>query len=382
MQQALAPREQFPILQQKNYLASHSLGAMPAATPGELQRYTDLWARQGILAWDGEWWDILGEFGGRIEDILHAPSQSVVPCLNVTLGLATVASCLTYTPQRNRVVLCDLEFTTSLPFWLGQQALGAEVVVVPSPDGISLPLDTMKAAIDERTALVVSSHAYFRSGALQEVNQLQAWARHQGALLVVDAYQSVGCVPLDVTAGDFDFVVAGCHKWLCGGPGGGFLYVRPALIAGLEPRLAGWMSLAEPFAYEKNQALHPGHLRFLNGTPNVLGLFAARQGLAWIQRLGLSAIRAHSHQLTGWLWDQLQERGLNVKTPFDPQKRNGMVCVDFPTARACQAELQKREIIVDYRPDCGIRISPHFYNQKSDLEAFLHEFDLIRKELG
>jgi kynureninase len=355
---------------------------MPAGTPRQLQRYTELWADQGILAWEGEWWDIVGEFGQRLERILNAPPQTVVPCLNVTLGFATIASCLRYSPDRNRIVLCDLEFTTSMPFWRGQQAYGAEVVVVASPDGISVPVDRLEEAIDERTALVVSSHAYFRSGALQEVDRLQRRARQMGALLVVDAYQSAGCVPIDLTASDFDFLVAGCHKWLCGGPGGGFLYVRPQLISQLQPNLAGWFSLAEPFAYEKNQDLHSGHLRFLNGTPNVPGLYAARQGLDWIEKLGLPAIRSYSQHLTGWLWDQLQERGLRVKTPFDPERRNGMVCVDFEGARECQAALQSQEIVVDYRPDCGLRISPHFYNQISDLEAFLQAFDLIRRQRG
>lgn len=381
MQQALAPREQFPILSRKNYLASHSLGAMPSGTPAELQHYTDLWANQGILAWDGEWWDILGEFGGRVERILNAPAHSVVPSLNVTLGFAIVASCLNYTPQRNRVVLCDLEFTTTLPFWSAQKAHGAELVVVHSQDGINVPVEEMEAAIDERTLLVVSSHAYFRSGALQDVVRLQRRARDMGAWLVVDAYQSAGCVPLDVSAADLDFLVGGCHKWLCGGPGGGFLYVRPGLVEQLEPRLLGWFALAQPFAYEKTRApvLHRGIYRFLNGTPNVLALFAARQGLDWIEKLGIARIREHSQALTGWLLDQMTSRGLNVRTPSRADRRNGMICVDFPGARECQARLQERDIIVDYRPDCGIRISPHFYNQLSDLESFIAALDEIRR---
>ena len=380
MQQALAPREQFPILSQKNYLASHSLGAMPSGTPAQLQRYTELWASQGILAWDGEWWEIIGEFGGRLERILGAAEGTIVPCLNVTMGFATIASCLRYTPERRRIVLCDLEFTTSLPFWLAQEVYGAEVTVLSSPDGISMPVEMLEEAIDERTALVVSSHAYFRSGALQEVERLQHRARQMGALMVVDAYQAAGCVPIDLMASGFDFYVAGCHKWLCGGPGGGFLYVRPGLIEQLEPTLVGWFSLANPFAYEKTRApqLNQGIFRFLNGTPNVLALYAARCGLEWVENIGLKAIRQHSQQLTSWLYQQLEQRGLKVKSPREPERRNGMVCVDFPKARECQAELERRGVIVDYRPDCGIRISPHFYNQQSDLEAFLTTLDSLR----
>lgn len=379
MLKALAPRDQFPILSRKNYLASHSLGAMPAGTPAELHRYAELWASQGILAWDGEWWEILGEFGDRVARILKAPPQSIVPCLNVTLGFAIIASCLNYTPQRNRIVLCDLEFTTTIPFWTAQKAHGAEIVMVHSEDGINVPVEAMEAAIDERTLLVVSSHAYFRSGALQDVERLQRRARQMGAWLVVDAYQSAGCVPIDIGAAGFDFLVAGCHKWLCGGPGGGFLHVRPDLVEQLEPRLLGWFALSQPFAYEKTHApvLHRGIYRFLNGTPNVLALFAARQGLEWVESIGLEAIRRHSEQLTGWLLEQVTERGLTVKTPSRADRRNGMLCIDFPGAKECQSALQQRNVIVDYRPDCGIRVSPHFYNQKSDLEAFVEALDAV-----
>lgn len=376
MQTALAPRNEFPILAHKNYLASHSLGAMPAATAANLQRYAELWATQGILAWDGEWWTSISDFGDRLSRILGAAPSTIVPCLNVTVGMAIVASCLNPALQRNRVVLCDLEFTTTLPFWQSQKDL--EVVIVESPDGISVDPALLEAAIDERTCLVVSSHAYFRSGALQDVARLQTHARRQGALLLVDGYQSAGCVPVQIA--DFDFFVGGCHKWLCGGPGGGFLYVRPDLISQLRPRFVGWFGLANHFAYEKSRApvLNEGIFRFLNGTPNVPALFAARAGLEWVEKLGLPAIREHSWQLTGWLLQQLEGRGLKVRTPHEKERRNGMLCVDFPGAKACQADLQSRDIIVDYRPDCGIRVSPHFYNQQSDLEAFLKALDAVR----
>ncbi len=381
MLQSLVPREEFPILGQRIYLANHSLGAMPRGAERELQRYAQLWAEQGILAWDGEWWSVIQEFGQRLEAILSAPTGSIVPCLNVTTGFAAIASCLRYTPQRNRIVLCDLEFTTTLPFWLAQQSHGAEVVVVHSPDGMSMPVELMEQAVDERTALVVSSHAYFRSGALQQVERLQQRARQLGALLVVDAYQSAGCVPIDLQQLDVDFLVGGCHKWLCGGPGAGFLYVRPQLVEQLQPTLVGWFSLEKPFAYEKTRSpvLHRGIYRFLNGTPNVLALFAARSGLQWVEKVGLKAIRAHSLEMTSWLMDQLAQRGLEIRTPSSPNHRNGMICVDFPGSQQAQVALQERDIITDWRPDCGLRCSPHFYNQKSDLEAFLEALDEVTK---
>lgn len=348
---------------------------MPVSTPDRLGDYTRQWAELGITAWDGPWWEAVGQFGDAVARILGAASSTVVPCNNVTMGFATVASCLTYTPQRPRIVLCDLEFTTTLPFWSAQQDYGAEIHLVRSEDGVSVDPARMEQAIDERTALVVTSHAYFRSGALQDIERLQRRAREHGALLVVDCYQSAGCVPLD--ASSFDFVVGGCHKWLCGGPGGGWLYVRPDLIESLRPRLCGWFSLSEPFAYEKaaNPRFHSGVNRFLNGTPNVLALYAASAGLEWVERIGLPAIRRHSQQLTGWLLEEVKRRGLTVRTPHSPEARNGMLCIDFPEARAAQAALEQAGCILDYRPDCGIRVSPHFYNQQSDLEQFLTELD-------
>lgn len=379
--QSLVDRSHFPILAQKNYLASHSLGAMPAQTPQVLQHYCDLWAQQGILAWDGEWWQSLADFGQRLERILLAAPRTIVPCLNVTLGFAVIASCLDFSGRRKKVVLSDLEFTTTLPFWQAQRNHGAVIHMVHSPDAIQVPVESLEEAIDEETALVVASHAFFRSGALQDIARIQQRARQVGALLVVDAYQSAGCVPINLTELDPDFLVGGCHKWLCGGPGGGFLYVRPQLVESLRPGLTGWFGLANPFGYEKTHAptLHRGIYRFLNGTPNVLALFAAQAGLDWVEKVGMEAIRRHSQLLTGWLMERLVERGWTVKSPSDPNRRNGMICVDFPGSQATQAALQARDIIVDWRPDCGLRISPHFYNQRSDLEALIEALDEVVK---
>jgi kynureninase len=367
---ALVSRKDFPIVTHTCYLSSHSLGAMPAGTPKRLQDYCQAWAEQGCLAWEDSWWNSIAQFTQAVERVLDADADTVVPCLNVSLGMAAVASCLDYAPGRNRVVMSELEFTTTLPFWEGQRSLGAEPVVVS---------DSLLPAIDERTVLVVASQAFFRSGALQDLESLQAHCRSVGSLLLVDGYQGIGAVPFSARTLDPDFVVGGCHKWLCGGPGGGFLYVRPELVGRLRPRLTGWFGLANPFDYSQGQSEpHPGVRRFLNGTPNVPGLFAAAEGLRIVAELGLPAIRAHSQALTELLLEGARQRGLEIRTPQQPERRNGMVCLEFDGARELQQALQDRRVTVDWRPDCGMRVSPHFYSDQGDIERFWSEFDRAR----
>ena len=364
----MVDRSQFPILSKKCYLATHSLGAMPLATRHALQEYADRWADEGILAWEGDWWGALTEFRRSIEAILQAEPDTVVPSLNVTLGFAAIASCFDW-KERDKVVLSELEFTTSIPFWRGQ---GCRLEIVAS--NVQLDLEPFLAAIDERTQLVVVSHAFFRSGALANLPAIQKRCREQGALLVADGYQSIGAVPFSVKTLEPDFVVGGCHKWLCGGPGGGYLYVREP--EKYTPRLHGWFGLAQPFEYMSLEP-HPGVQRFLNGTPNVLGCFAAREGLRWIQRLGIGSIRQYSLKLTGLIMQLAENRGLPIRTPRPAEQRNGMVCLDFSRAKEAQKRLQERDVIVDYRPDCGMRVSPHFYNDENDIQRFFSELDKV-----
>lgn len=371
-------RHLFPILDKCTYLASHSLGAVPATAREALAEYWQAWAERGILAWDGPWWDALLGFTAALERILGAPPDTIAPVQNATLGMAAVASCLDYSGPKKRIVFADLEFTTCYPFWARQQQLGAEIELVHSPDGVNVPLAAYEEAVDERTLLVVTSHAYFRSGALQDIAGLAALCRRWGAWLLVDGYQSLGAVPLDFSLPDF--VVGGCHKWLCGGPGAGFLYVRPELIGKLRPRLTGWFGLEQPFAYEMPQHAthHPGIWHFLTGTVNVPAFFAAREGLAIIEKLGVAAIRERSLEQTGWVMEQAAARGLIIKTPRG-EGRNGMVCLDFPGADRVRHQLEEHGVIVDWRPDCGLRVSPHFYNDRSDLERFFACLDAALK---
>jgi kynureninase len=371
-------RERFPILHSKTYLASHSLGAVCESTGEALQRYYQDWACLGIEAWDGPFWQSVTDFQRLLGGLMGWPPNCVCPLQNATRAMAALASCFDYRKPRRRILLSELEFTTSFPFWMGQQELGAEVHVVPSPDGCTVPLESFQAALDERTLLVVCSHAFFRSGRLcPDLAEFSAAVHKVGARLLLDAYQTLGAVPLDAPSSGVDAVVGGCHKWLCGGPGAGYLAVAPDYWPELRPRLTGWFGLDKPFAYEKS--LERGHphesaLRFLAGTPNIPALYACRPALRLIADIGLDNIRQLSMLLTEHLREQLLRRGLEVLSPADPLLRNGMLCVQPPAGLSgpdAVAALSREGIIVDYRPDAGLRVSPHFYTNTADLDLFV-----------
>jgi kynureninase len=299
-------RERYPILSQRTYLASHSLGAVPAATADSLQQYYAHWATEGILAWDGAWWKVMLEFNRLIEKAIGAVAGTVIPMENATRGMAAVASCLDFGGRRNRVVVTSLEFITSYPFWQGLKSQGAELVVVESEDGITVPADKLIQAIDERTLVVQTAQVYFRSGAIQDLKSVTEAAHRQGAYVLGDGYQGVGTVPTDVTGLGVDFFVGGSHKWLCGGPGAGYLYVRPDHIERLMPKFSGWFGVKDPFSYQAGTAFPPanGAFRFLGGTPSIPALFAAREGIRAVLEAGLPAIRAHSREMTSWIIEQ------------------------------------------------------------------------------
>lgn len=371
-------RERFPILQEKTYLASHSLGAVSEATGQALQQYYQDWATLGIEAWDGPFWESVTDFQKLVGNLLGWPPDSICPLQNATRGMAALASCFDYRQERRRILVSELEFTTAFPFWKAQEELGAEVCIVPSSDGLSMSLESFEAMLDERVILVVSSHAYFRSGALcPELSELSSAVHKVGARLLLDVYQTLGAVPLDAVAAGVDAVVGGCHKWLCGGPGAGFLAVAPDYWPTLRPRLTGWFGTDDPFAYNKELGRgnpHSSALRFLAGTPNVPALYACRPALQMISELGPKSIREHSIALTEQLRRSLTEHGFSVTSPVDPALRNGMLCIT-PSAKSSGPELvaslADQEIVVDYRSDCGLRVSPHFYNTQSDLDRFI-----------
>jgi kynureninase len=370
----LAWRPEFPILGKTTYLVSHSLGAMPRRAADKLREYTDTWAGRGVRAWAEGWWRMPLSAGDQVARIIGAPPGSVVMHQNVSVCQALILSCFDFSGRRNKIVYEDLNFPSVMYVYEAHRELGARVEMVPSPDGMTVPLEAFLAAIDEETLLVPLSHVVFRSGFVQDVPAIVRRAHEVGALVVADLYQSAGTVPVDVTAWDVDFATGGSVKWLCGGPGAGYLYVAPRLVERLRPRLTGWMAHEHPFAFETGAVSYaPDATRFLHGTPAVSALYGALAGYEIVNEIGVSAIRQKSIRQVQLLMDLAGEHGFTPRTPEDPERRGGMAILDVPHGQAVTKELLRREIIVDFRPGAGIRFSPHFYTTDDEIRHAVAE---------
>ncbi|MBZ5629577.1 MAG: aminotransferase class V-fold PLP-dependent enzyme [Acidobacteriia bacterium] len=375
-------RPQFPILDETTYLISNSLGAMPRAVYDAMRDYADSWAQRGVRAWEEKWWMLAAEVGDQIGDLMNAPAGTVSVHQNVTMCQAIVASCFDYSGKRNKIVFSDLNFPSIMYFWNAQRSRGAQVEMVPT-DGIHVPLDRMLAAIDERTLLVPISHVIFRSAYINDAKAIIERAHQVGALVVLDTFQSLGTVPVDVQALNTDFACGGVLKWLCGGPGVAYLYVRPDLASRLEPTLTGWIAHEQPFAFQiGEQRYAAGQYRFMNGTPNIPALYAAQPGLKIIREVGVDKIREKSKRQTAKLIELAEKRGWRVNTPRDPERRGGTVSIDMPFAQEVCTELIQRNILVDYRPNAGVRMSPHFYTKDEELEVAIRAVEEILSARG
>ncbi len=372
----LSWRREFPILETTTYLISNSLGAMPRGARKALEEYADVWATRGVMAWD-DWWEMPVKVGDLIAPIIGvgAGAGEISLHMNVTLCQAILASCFEFRPPRNRVVFSDMEFPSVKYFWQAQ--CGVEVVVVKS-DGVTVPLERMLAAIDERTLLVPISHVLFRSAFIQDAAAIIRHAHSVGARVILDVFQAAGTVPLDVKALDADFVVGGVLKWLCGGPSVAYLYVRPDLRARLEPRLTGWVAHRRPFDFEPTMDYRDDAFRFLNGTPHIPCLYAAQPGLKIIRQAGVENIRRKSMRQTALLIEACRERGFPVTAPANPAERGGTVAINVPDGYAVCQELLRRKFFVDYRPQAGVRVSPHFYNTDEEVLSVVEEIGKIQ----
>ncbi len=359
-------RDRFPILAETTYLISHSLGPMPAEAERRLADYARAWSTRGVRAWGEGWWELPITVGDQIGRIIGAPAGSTVMHQNVTIAEAIVLSCFSFEKPRNRIVYEEENFPSVRYLYQAQARRGAEIVVCADDAAI---VD----AIDERTLLVPISHVLFRTGAIQDVAAIVRRAHEVGAHVVLDAYQSAGTVPLDVTELDVDFAVGGSVKWLCGGPGAGWLYVRPDLAERLEPTLVGWQAHAQPFAFEPELAYAEGATRFLTGTPNVPALYAATAGYDLIEEVGVDRIRARSLEQTALLARLFGAAGFEAAGPRAPARRGGTVSIPLPEFEAVHRELGAREIVCDFRPGVGLRFGPHFFNTDAELEHAAQE---------
>ena len=372
----LAWRKEFPILEHATYMISHSLGPMPLRVQAALREFTETWATRGIRAWDEGWWTMPVTCGDLIGSIIGARKGRVVMHQNVSICQSIVTSCFDWSAPRNKLVTDGLNFPSNGYIYHGLERQGAQIVSVASADGMTIPLDSILEAIDEQTKLVSISHVAFRSSYLHDLAAITARAHEVGAYIVADLYQSAGIVPLDVTALDLDFATGGSVKWLLGGPGAGYLYVRADLDPKLQPIATGWAAHAHPFEFVDGPIEYaPDIRRFLNGTPNVPAMYSARSGYEIVSEIGVAAIRAKSQRQTQRLIALADEAGLTVRSPRDPSARGGTIILDVPNGREVTAELGRRQILVDFRPGAGIRIAPHFYTSDDEIA---HTIDELR----
>jgi kynureninase len=378
MDELLKWRGEFPILDRSTYLISNSLGAMPRGVYHGMRAYADSWAERGVRAWEEGWWDMAVGVGDKVAPLIGAAPGEISLHQNVTLTQATISSCFDFHGPRNKVVMTDLEFPSIQYFYHEQRRFGARVELVPSPDPVRFDLDKFLAAIDETTLLVPISLVLFRSAYIVDARAIMERAHRVGAHVILDAFQAAGAIPLDVRALGTDFAVGGVLKWLCGGPGVAYLYVREDLRAKLRPALTGWIAHRRAFGFETG-VIDPrdDSFRYLNGTPHIPALYACQPGLDILNEVGIQAIRAKSVRMTTRLLEGAQSRGWRVNTPENPAERAGTVSIECPHAQEVCRELLARDILVDYRPKAGVRLSPHFYNREDECDLALAQMEEI-----
>lgn len=374
-------RAEFPILERTTYLVSNSLGAMPRAVGDRLAEYADRWATLGVRAWAKGWWEMPVRVGDEIAPLIGANAGEIAMLPNVTIAQTSVLSALDYSDGRDTIVMTELDFP-SVRYVYDALAtrLGARIVVVPTDDGVGIDVQRVVDAIDERTRLVAISHVLFRSAYIMEVEPIIRRAKEVGALVSLDAFHSVGIIPVDVKALGVDFLSGGVLKWLCGGPGGAFLYASPETTSELSPSFTGWQAHERPFAFEAEMDYADHAWRWLNGTPPIPALYAAIEGPRLVRRAGIERVREKSLRQTSKLIELADARGYKVTAPRDHARRGGTIAFDVPHSYGVAQALLANDVIVDYRPNAGIRVAPHFYTSDEELTRAVEMIDDILRD--
>ncbi len=353
---------------------------MPARTETYLAQFAKEWGTRGVRAWHEGWWEVGRTTGDLLAPIIGAAPGTISMHQNATVAQSIVASCFSFNGPRRKVIVQDLDFPSNHYLFHGFRRYGADVVTVPSDDRVRGHIGRVVDAIDEHTALVNLSLVLFRSAHLQDVRPAIEKAHRVGARVVLDLYQAAGAVPVDVAALGCDFAVGGSVKWLCGGPGAGYLYVRPDLMTELAPAVVGWAGHARPFQFEPGPVDYADGLeRFQSGTPNVPSLYSARAGYEIVAEVGVPAIREKSLRLTRRLMDAARARDWRLNTPDGDHERGASVVIDVPEGERVAQALIAREVIVDYRPGAGIRLAPHFYSTAEEID---HAVAIMDEVLG
>ena len=358
-------RSEFPIFRERVYLNTCSLGALGERTRRKVAEFLDVWQSRGASAWYDVWWAALGELRARYAAVIGAGPAEIALAPSISVAVSTVAEALDYT-KRPKVVVTSLDFPTVAYQWLAKARRGIEVVVVESPDGVTVPVDAIARAVDDRTALVATSHVYCTSGAIQDIRAVADLAHARGALCLVDAYQSVGQVPVDVRTAGVDFLTAGGLKWLLGGTGIVFLYVRAELAGRLQPTTAGWFGHREQFAFDPHALeFHADARRFELGTPALAAIYAQLGGLEYIEEIGVPAIRQVTAALSEDLIARARAAGLAPKVAAEAAARSAIVMLPMADPAAAVRHLAEGGVVADARPG-HVRLSPFFYNVQDD----------------
>jgi kynureninase len=371
-------REQFPILATCTYLISNSLGAMPRAVYDKLHAYADDWATLGVRAWGAGWWELKRQVGDLVAPLIGAPAGSVLMQENASIANAIFISALDWSDtRRDKIIVTDLDFPSDVYSLRAMLPSHVRVEVIKSADGISIDTDALLTAIDERTRLVATSHVLFRSAYIMPAAEITARAHAVGAQVLMNGYHSVGVIPVDVTRTNIDYYIGGTLKWLCGGPGGIFMYARPDLLPKLTPRITGWFAHHHPFAFDLDLELRDDIYRLANGTPAIASLYAVQPGIDVIRAVGVDAIRAKSIRQTQHILDLADAQGYETFSPRSADARGGTITVRPPNAYEVSRELIKRNYVIDYREGAGIRIAPHFYTSDAEIDSVMQEIGVI-----
>jgi kynureninase len=371
-------RDEFPALEGSVYMISHSLGCMPQKAAEYMGEYLAQWQEKSITAWD-DWLPEVERAGARIGKLLSAPEGTVVMHQNVSHVEAILASCFDFTPERNKVVYSEFQFPTVSYVWKAEERRGAQVEIVKSSDGVTIDTEAMCDAIDERTVCVPISHALFSSSYIQDVKTITRKAQSVGAHVILDCYQSLGTIPIDIVDLGVSFATGGSVKFLCGGPGAAYLYVRKDLIPQFQPRVTGWFGHQLPFAFTMPEQRYADSIwRYMAGTPAVGALYQARAGHEIIGEIGARAIREKNQRQTQRVVELVDAREFKLNSPRDPDQRAGFVAFDFTGAADICRELNRHRFFCDHRPGVGIRVSPHFYTRDEEIDLFFEAIDAIR----
>lgn len=373
-------RDEFPILQKSTYLISNSLGAMPRGVYEKMKEYADSWANLGVKAWQESWWELSLTTGNLIAPLIGAGLNEITMHPNVSLIQSIIISSFKFEGKRNKVIYTDLEFPSDMYVYQKlAKSKGAKIQIIKSEDGFTPSTEKLIETIDENTLLVPVSHVLFKNAYKMDIKSIVEKAHSVGALVVLDAYHSVGTVEVDVNELGVDILMGGVLKWLCGGPGGAFLWVKQELREKLEPEVTGWLAHINPFAFEKEMKYTNSAYRFMNGTPTIPSFYAAQEGPKIINKIGIDKIRSKSIHQTRIIIEKAESADYKINTPKDPNLRGGTVSIDMPNSFEISKKLSNKNIMIDFRPGTGIRIAPHFYNTDEEIDILFDAIKEIKK---